>query len=100
MQLPRRYIMPRRAPTKPPEPPPPSPPVEDLGETREERFARIAPRRVNHLLDHIRIFGNLSNRANYDWPQEWVDRIFDEIQRAIDDTKALFLRGRRPKFHL
>jgi hypothetical protein len=46
------------------------------------------------------VLGNLSNRNNYDYTDEQVDRIFDVIQGQIDDTKALFKRGRRPEFHL
>ena len=89
--------MPRRPPTKPPEPPPP--PVED-GESREEKFCRLANRRVNHILHETKVLGNLANRNNYSYTDEQVARIFDVIQGSIDDTQALFKRGRKPEFHL
>jgi hypothetical protein len=89
--------MPRRPPTKPPEPPPP--PVED-GESREEKFARLATRRVNHILHETKVLGNLANRNNYSYTDEQVARIFEVIEGSTSDVKALFLRGRRPDFHL
>ena len=88
--------MARTPPTKPPAPPQPP---ED-GESRQDKFCRLANGRTNHILHHTRVLGNLSNRNNYDYTDEQVDRIFDVIQGQIDDTKALFKRGRRPEFHL
>jgi hypothetical protein len=90
--------MPRRPPTKPPEPP--QPPPEDLGETRDEKFKRLAEGRTNHILHHTRVLGNLANRNNYSYTDEQVARIFEVIQGSIDDTQALFKRGRKPEFHL
>jgi len=46
------------------------------------------------------VLGNLANRANYSYTDDQVTRIFDVIQGSIDDTKALFKRGRKPEFHL
>jgi hypothetical protein len=88
--------MPRRPPTRPPEPPP-----HDNGdETREEKFARIAPPRVNHILHHTRVLGNLANRNNYAYTEEQIARIFEVIESTTNDVKALFLRGRRQDFRL
>jgi hypothetical protein len=89
--------MPRRPPTKPPELP--TQPVED-GESREEKFARLATRRVNHILHETKVLGNLANRNNYAYTEEQVARIFEVIEGSTNDVKALFLRGRKPEFHL
>lgn len=65
-------------------------------ETPEEKFRRIVEGRVNHILDHVRILGNLSNRANYSYTDEQIARIFEVIDAEVNQTKALF-RPRRKK---
>jgi hypothetical protein len=83
---------------KPPEPPPPPEDVPD--ESREEKFCRLANRRVNHILHHTRVLGNLSNRNTYAYTDEQITKIFEVIQASTNEVKALFLRGRKPEFHL
>jgi hypothetical protein len=68
----------------------------DRSETPEEKFLRLANPRVNHILDHLRILGNLSNRANYSYTDEQITRIFEAIETAVGETKAFF-RARRKK---
>jgi hypothetical protein len=80
--------MPRKPPTKPPEPPQL---VED-GESREDKFCRLANRRVNHILHHTRVLGNLANRNNYAYtgganrPDFRGDRGFDERREGSLST--------------
>jgi hypothetical protein len=73
----------------------------ERSETPHERFLRLANPRVNHILDHLRILGNLSNRANYDYTDEQVSRIFEAIDAAVLQTKALFRpRRKRAEFRV
>jgi hypothetical protein len=69
-------------------------------ETPEEKFYRLANGRVDHILDHLRILGNLSNRANYRYSDEQIAKIFGEIQAVVDETKALFRPRRKREFRL
>jgi hypothetical protein len=69
-------------------------------ETPEEKFYRLANRRVNHILRHVRILGNLSNRANYRYTDEQVAKIFGEVQAVVDDTQALFRPRKKAEFRL
>jgi hypothetical protein len=61
------------------------------GEDRE-KFLRLATKRVNTALKAIQLIGNLSNRSNYDYADEEVQKIF----RALQDE----LNTARKKFHL
>jgi hypothetical protein len=69
-------------------------------ETPEERFQRLANRRVNHILRHMRILGNLANRANYRYRDDQTDKIFGEIQAAVTETHALFRPRKKAEFRL
>ena len=59
-------------------------------ESRDQKFRRVAERRVNVLLDKIRLLGQLSDRRNYEYTDAQVSKIF----RAIDEE----LKAARTKF--
>ena len=69
-------------------------------ETPEEKFYRLATSRVEHIFEHLRILGNLSNRANYRYTDEQIAKVFGEIQAAVDETKALFRPRKKREFRL
>ena len=50
-----------------------------MGETKEEKFKRLATRRTNDVLEKLRILGNLSNRANYNYADDQGPKIFYTI---------------------
>jgi hypothetical protein len=95
----------RDVPPVTPDPPPPEPPAaNDNGngndvESPAEKFIRLATSRVRHLLNELRILGNLSNRASYRYNEQQVAEIFEAIDDAVSDAKARF-RTKRPDFHL
>lgn len=67
-------------------------------EPKEAKFKRLAEKRVNVVLNGIRILGNLSNTALYNYSGSEVNQIFDAIDNAIKNTKANFHRkGKREK---
>lgn len=65
-----------------------------MGETRHERFKRIAAKRTNDILEKIRILGNCSNKSSYEYTEEEINKIFTEIDKQLKLTKAKFLGGR------
>lgn len=71
-----------------------------MGETRHERFKRVASKRTNEILEKIRILGNCSNKSSYEYAEEEVNKIFSEIDKQLKLTKAKFLVGKRERFRL
>ena len=61
-----------------------------IKETRDDRFKRVAEKRVNIILDKLRILSQLSDKRNYTYTDSQVAKIF----RAIDDE----LKVARSKF--
>jgi len=57
---------------------------------KRAKFVQLANQRVNKALDQIRLVGNLSNRAAYDFTDEDTKKIVKALQRAVDTTKARF----------
>lgn len=71
-------------------------------ETREERFKRIASRRVQEILYKLRLLGNCSDRANYAYDEKQVRKIFITIEEELKRIKTLFdkPRDKKNKFFL
>ena len=60
------------------------------GETRRTRFVRIAEGRVNRILEGLDSLGKCSNRSNYDYSEDDVKKIFNEIEKKVRDVRAMF----------
>lgn len=69
-------------------------------ETKHEKFKRIAERRVNSIIDQIRILGNLSNTSNYEYSLDEVHQIFKTIEVELKNTKEMFEFENEKKFKL
>lgn len=64
---------------------------EPENETREERFRRIAKRRVTRTLKEISLIGNLTGQ-NYKFTEAEVSAMFLALDDALDATRAAFER--------
>lgn len=63
------------------------------GETKAEKFERIAQRRVTEIVTKIRLIGNLSDRRNYEYTDEHVRQIFDALDSEVRACKIKFKSG-------
>lgn len=71
------------------------------GETKHDRFVRLAERRTQLVLEKLRILGNCSNRGIYEYSEDEIERIFRAILRQVDITRSQFEdRARRVEFKL
>lgn len=66
--------------------------AEIQGETRNEKFIRLAEGRVNKLVEMLYRIDNLSNKNNYDFTDEQAQQIFDFIQEELDKVKDHFFK--------
>lgn len=59
-------------------------------ETKEDRFKRIASRRVQEILYKLKLLGNCSNTSVYAYTEEDKRKIFSAIDEELKSIKALF----------
>lgn len=69
-------------------------------ENKHDKFKRIATKRVNDLLDKLDILGNCSNKSNYSYTDEDIQKIFRAIDLKIKDTKSKFKTKKDKNFSL
>ena len=60
------------------------------GETREERFVRIAERRVQNVLAGIRSLSQCANPKVYAWDEKQLSKIWDAIDREVTRCRQSF----------
>ena len=63
-------------------------------EIKEERFKRIASRRVQEILGKLRLLGNCANKGNYSYSDEQIRKIFTAIDDEWKKVKSEFNKGK------
>lgn len=64
-------------------------------ESRNEKFKRLATRRVRNVIGKIESIGKLSS-PSYEYTDEEIEKIFTVLQETLDNVKTLF-STKRPK---
>jgi len=60
-------------------------------ESPEEKFRRLASKRVNAALKKIQLLGNLS-RSQYKYDSDQAQKIIDALKSAVSDVEAKFTK--------
>ena len=61
------------------------------GETKEQRFQRLATKRTQAALQKIRLLGNLSG-SSYSYTLEQAEKIVNALRLAVSAVEAKFNR--------
>jgi hypothetical protein len=69
-------------------------------ETKEERFKRIAERRVQRVLDSLRSLSQCSNKRMYTCDEDQLKKIWDAIEGALQTCKGSFKKSETEEFKL
>ena len=64
-----------------------------MAETNKEKFVWIAEARTNKIIDMIKLLGNCSNKAVYDYSKEDIKMIFSAIEDELKIARAKFDLG-------
>ena len=57
---------------------------------KQANFKRIAESRTNKIIKMIRLLGNLSNTAHYEYSRNQIKMIFSTIQNELDEQRIKF----------
>lgn len=66
-------------------------------ETKKQRFERISKARKDKILDTLRLMENCSNKSNYEYSQEEIKEIFDELSKAVETARSKFAENSTQK---
>ena len=71
-----------------------------MEENKHNKFKRIATKRVNEILNKLDTLGNCSNKSNYSYTEEDIQKIFKAIDLKLKETKSLFKTKKEKDFIL
>lgn len=57
---------------------------------KRRRFTKVAATRVQRIIDFLGLLQNCSNRNNYEYDEDDVNHMFEEISKAVRDAKAVY----------
>jgi len=66
------------------------------GETKEQKFARLATKRTQAALTKIRLLSNLTG-SSYRYTDEQANRILGALRQAVNELEGKFRRVRGQK---
>ena len=69
-------------------------------ETKEERFIRIAEKRVQRVLESFRSLSQLSNKRMYNWNEGQLKKIWAVIERETKECRERFEKKESKEFKL
>ena len=70
------------------------------GETKEQRFKRVAEKRIRRVLDSLRSLSQCSNKRMYNWDEEQLKKIWDAIDYALKSCQENFKNVEPEEFQL
>lgn len=69
-------------------------------ESRILRFQKLASKRTHKILHSLDVLGNCSNKSNYVYNQDQVDKIFKAIRDKVNETEMRFKAKKTTNFEL
>lgn len=70
------------------------------GETKEQRFKRIAEKRVQLVLEGLRKLSQCANTRMYRWNDEQLEKIWSVIGKELEKCKHRFGEAESEEFKL
>ncbi len=72
-----------------------APVVASVPRDRRGKFHELAKKRLVRAIKDVRLLGNLSNTANYEFNREQVDEILTALRTEVRETKSKFEKSLR-----
>ena len=60
---------------------------------KRRKFVELGTKRVNKAINDIRLIGNLSNKANYDYTEADVRQIMKALRDAVTEAETRFKKS-------
>ena len=69
-------------------------------ENKEQRFTRVAEKRVQNVLESLRKLSQCSNRRMYEWNEEQLIKIWQAIDTELKNCKDCYENTETEEFKL
>jgi hypothetical protein len=66
-----------------------------INESKSHKFKRLAKSRGELVIKYLQLFGNLSNKNNYEYTDEEVRKVFYIIEEELKNAKSRFNKKKK-----
>lgn len=70
------------------------------GETKQERFRRVAVKRVQRVIDSLKSLSQCSNKRMYEWNDDQLKKIWAAIDESYRECKTQYQKAQPNEFKL
>lgn len=67
------------------------------GESKHDKFVRLAEARTNKIIDTLQLLGNCANTSVYEYTKDEVGEIFQAIEQELREAKKKFTKAEPKK---
>ena len=71
-----------------------------VNETKHDRFKRVAEKRVQKILDGLKVLSNCANDRIYEWKNDDLKKMWATIDKEVKLCKGKFEKFETMKFKL
>ena len=64
-------------------------------QAKKDRFHRVAERRINNLLNTLRLIGNTANTNLYSYTDDEVIKLFNTIEKRLIEIRGKFKQSKK-----
>ena len=64
---------------------------------REKKFIELAEKRMNRLINQIRLVGNLANKSNYSYSDSQANKIIKTLNEEFNEVRQKFRNNKNSK---
>ena len=69
-------------------------------ESKNDKFKRLANKRVPAAIDKLELVKNLANTNNYDYTKKETDEIIKALNKSLNEIKQAFNNKQESKFRI
>ena len=69
-------------------------------ESKNDKFKRLANKRVPAAIDKLELIKNLANTNNYDYTKKETDEIIKALNKSLNEIKQAFNNKQESKFRI
>ena len=59
---------------------------------KRQRFEKVATGRVQKIVDTLSLLANCANRSNYEYTEQDVEFMYNEISKALKESRAAYTK--------
>jgi len=67
-------------------------------ESKHDKWLRLSKKRSDKIDEQLRLITNLRNKSNYEYTEQEVEDLFDDIMNSVIEARRVYMSGKKFTF--